>query len=131
MRLPPNESVWLEQVELDFDYFVGDIEIVVTGVDYYGRRFEVSKLVSYDTMVTNLQTWIRVGMIIRTYHIRIKGPARFRLFQILQKTYVQSSKINLVYGWDAVSEVRNHYDETGLDRHYLDSYNNLYHALVP
>ena len=131
VRLPPNESVWLEQVELDFDYFVGDIEIVVTGVDYYGRRFEVSKLVSYDTMVTNLQTWIRVGMIIRTYHIRIKGPARFRLFQILQKTYVQSSKINLVYGWDAVSEVRNHYDETGLDRHYLDSYNNLYHALVP
>ena len=131
VRLPPNESVWLEQIELDFDYFVGDIEIVVTGVDYYGRRFEVSKLVSYDTMVTNLQTWIRIGMIIRTYHIRIKGPARFRLFQILQKTYVQSSKINLVYGWDAVSEVRNHYDETGLDRHYLDSYNNLYHALVP
>ena len=131
VRLPPNESIWLEQLELDFDYFVGDIEVKVTGVDYYGRRFEVTKEVSYEKMVTNLQVWLRVGLIMRTYHLSIKGPARFRLFQILQKTYSQSSKINLVYGLDAWSEVRNHYDDSGLDHHDVDSYNNLYHVLVP
>lgn len=129
-RLPPNETMWLEQLELDFDYFVGEAEIVVTGVDYYGRRFEVRKTVTYDSMVTNLQVWLRVGMLVRTYHLSLKGPARFRLYQILQKTYSQSSRINLVYGLDAYSEVRNHYDDTGLDHHEIDSYNNLYHAIV-
>ena len=130
-RQPPNETTWLEQLEFDFDYFVGAIEIKVTGVDYYGRRFEVTKEVEYKTMVTNLQVWMRLGFLVRTYHLSIKGPARFRLYQILQKTYSQSAKVNLVYGLDAYSEVRNHYDETGLDHHEIDSYNNLYHALVP
>ena len=131
VRLPPNESLWLEQLELDFDYFVGDAEVVVTGVDYYGRRFEVTKEISWDKMVLNLQEWIRVGMLVRTYHLRLKGACRFRLFQILQKTYSQSSKINLVYGLDAYHELRNHYDDTGLEQHRIDSYNNLRHALVP
>ena len=130
-RLPPNETMWLEQLEMDFDYFVGEAEIVVTGTDYYGRRFEVRKTVTYDSMVTNLQVWLRIGLLVRTYHLSLKGPARFRLYQILQKTYSQSSRINLVYGLDAYSEVRNHYDETGLDHHGIDSYNNLYHAIVP
>ena len=131
VRQPPNEMMWLEQLEFDFDYFVGECEIKVTGVDYYGRRFEIEKSVIYDEMVTNLQVWMRIGMLVRTYHLSIKGPARFRLYQILQKVYSQSSKINLVYGLDAYSEVRNHYDEAGLDHHEIDSYNNLYHALVP
>ena len=131
VRQPPNEMMWLEQLEFDFDYFVGECEIKVTGVDYYGRKFEIEKSVTYNEMVTNLQVWIRIGMLVRTYHLSIKGPSRFRLYQILQKVYSQSSKINLVYGLDAYSEVRNHYDETGLDHHEIDSYNNLYHALVP
>ena len=129
-RQPPNETTWLEQLEFDFDYFVGDIEITVTGVDYYGRRFEVTKDVSYKTMVTNLQVWLRIGLLVRTYHLSIKGPARFRLYQILQKTYSQSAKVNLVYGLDSYSEVRNHYDEVGLDHHDIDSYNNLVRAIV-
>lgn len=131
LRQPPNETIWLEQLEFDFDYFVGDCTITVTGVDYYGRRFEVTKDVSYETMVTNLQVWLRLGFLIRTYHLSIKGPARFRMYQILQKTYSQSAKINLVYGMDSYSEVRNHYDETGLDHHEVESYNNLVKALVP
>lgn len=129
-RLPPNETMWLEQLELDFDYFAGEAEIVVTGVDYYGRRFEVRKTVTYDSMVANLQVWLRVGLLVRTYHLSLKGPARFRLYQILQKTYSQSSRINLVYGLDAYSEVRNRYDDTGLDHHEIDSYNNLVKAIV-
>ena len=131
VRLPPNESLYLAQIELDWDYFVGEVEVTVDGVDYYGRRFQTTKTISYDTMVLNLQTWIRVDMLVRTYHLKIKGPGRFRLFQILQKTYSQSSKINLVYGFDARTEVRNHYDETGLDRHGISAYNNLREAIVP
>ena len=130
VRLPPNESCYLAQVELDFDYFVGEAEVVVTGVDYYGRRFEVRKTVTYDEMVLNLQAWIRVDKLVRTYHLSLKGPARFRLTQILQKTYSQSSKVNLVYGFDAWGQTRDHYDNTGSFDH-IDSYNNLYHAIVP
>ena len=130
VRLPPNESCYLAQVELDFDYFVGEAEVVVTGVDYYGRRFEVRKTVTYDEMVLNLQSWLRVDKLVRTYHLSLKGPARFRLTQVLQKTYNQSSKINLVYGFDAWGETRDHYDNAGAFDH-IDSYNNLYHAIVP
>ena len=130
VRLPPNESMYLCQMELDFDYFVGDAEVVVTGVDYYGRRFEVRKTVSYDEMVLNLQVWLRVDLIVRTYHLSVRGPARFRLIQVLQKTFSQSSKINLVYGFDAQATVKSHYDDTGtFDA--IKSYNNLYHALIP
>lgn len=130
VRLPPNETCYLAQVELDFDYFVGEAEVVVTGVDYYGRRFEVRKTVTYDEMVLNLQTWLRVDKLVRTYHLSLKGPARFRLTQILQKTYSQSSKINLVYGFDAWGQTRDHYDNTGAFDH-IDSYNNLREAIVP
>ena len=130
VRLPPNETCYLAQVELDFDYFVGEAEVVVTGVDYYGRRFEVRKTVTYDEMVLNLQTWLRVDKLVRTYHLSLKGPARFRLTQVLQKTYTQSSKINLVYGFDAWGQTRDHYDNTGAFDH-IDSYSNLYHAIVP
>lgn len=130
VRLPPNESMYLCQMELDFDYFVGDAEVVVSGVDYYGRRFEVRKTVSYDEMVLNLQVWLRIDLIVRTYHLSVKGCARFRLIQVLQKTFSQSSKINLVYGFDAQATVKSHYDDTGtFDA--IRSYNNLYHALIP
>lgn len=130
VRLPPNESMYLCQMELDFDYFVGEAEVTVSGVDYYGRRFEVTKTVTYDEMVLNLQVWLRVDLIVRTYHLTVKGPARFRLIQVLQKTYSQSSKVNLVYGFDAHGTVKNHYDDEG---HYdrIDSYNNLREAIVP
>lgn len=131
VRLPPNEMMWLEQIEIDFDYFVGEMTVEIDGVDYYGRRFHIEKPLKWNEMVLNLQEWIRVGMIVRTYHMSLKGPARFRLVQILQKTYTKSSKINLVYGLDAYHEVRNHYDETGLEQHRIESYNDLRHAIVP
>ena len=130
VRLPPNETCYLAQIELDFDYFVGEAEVVVTGVDYYGRRFEVRKTVTYDEMVLNLQTWIRVDKLVRTYHLSLKGPARFRLIQVLQKTYSQSGKVNLVYGFDAWGQTRDHYDNTGAFDH-IDSYNNLIKVIVP
>ena len=130
-RLPPNETIWLEQLEFDFDYFVGKATILIDGIDYYGRAFEVRKEVEWDTMELNLQEWVRIGMLVRTYHLSIKGPARFRLFQILQKTYVQSSKVNLVYGLDSMHRLQDSHGNKSLERHYLDSYNNLRKALVP
>ena len=131
VRLPPNESMWLEQIEIDFDYFVGDMEIAVLGVDYYGREFRVIKQVTWDDMVTNLQEWIRVGMIVRTYHLEMRGPARFRLYQILQKTYSQSSKINLVYGLDAWHDLTDANGHESVMHHDIGSYNDLRAALVP
>lgn len=130
VRLPPNETCYLAQLEFDFDYFVGTATITVTGADYYGRRFEVTKEVTYDEMVLDLQAWVRVDMLVRNYHLSIKGPARFRLVQILQKTYSQSGKVNLVYGFDAWGQVVDHYGGTGA-YDAIDSYNNLVNAIVP
>ena len=130
VRLPPNETCYLAQLEFDFDYFVGTATITVTGADYYGRRFEVTKEVTYDEMVLDLQAWVRVDMLVRNYHLSVRGPARFRLIQILQKTYSQSSKVNLVYGFDAWGQVVDHYSGTGA-YDAIDSYNNLYNAIVP
>ena len=130
VRLPPNETCYLAQLEFDFDYFVGTATITVTGADYYGRRFEVTKEVTYDEMVLDLQAWVRVDMLVRNYHLSVRGPARFRLVQILQKTYSQSSKVNLVYGFDAWGQVVDHYGGTGAFDN-IDSYNNLINVIVP
>lgn len=131
VRTPPNETMWLEQVELDFDYFVGEANVEISGTDYYGRTFEVRKKLKWDEMVLDLQEWMRVGILVRTYRIKITGSARFRLFQVLQKTYTQSSKINLVYGLDAYSGYTDAHGRSGLDNHGIDSYNNLRRCLVP
>ena len=129
-RQPPNESIWLEQLEFDFDYFIGDLTIDVTGTDYYGREFHVKRTMNYDKLQENHQEWVRVGMIVRTYRIRMSGPARFRMFQILQKTYSQSAKIGLVYGLDTWAQVKGPHG-TGLDRHEINDYNNLRDVIIP
>ena len=102
----------------------------MTGTDYYGREFHVKRTMNYDKLQENHQEWVRVGMIVRTYRIRMSGPARFRMFQILQKTYSQSAKIGLVYGLDTWAQVKSPHG-TGLDRHEINSYNNLRDVIIP
>lgn len=136
IRLPPQLYCYLAQIELRFDYIVGDLEVEVYGRDYYGRTYRVyKKITTKDSsgeyrLIRNHPEWIRCDRLVETYAIRIKGKAHFRMTHFLSKTYQQSSKIDLVYGYDSLSDYMGHHDDIVEEHHYLDSYNNLREAIV-
>lgn len=114
---PNTQWQWLCQLELNMDYFVGDIEIEVNGVDYYGRRMHIVKKVSSPlddqnkpTMLTAFNIPIRIDTLVRYYHIIISGTGMLRLNNIIARTYTQSKKVGLVYGFDA-------------EHYYMDRFN--------
>lgn len=129
-RQPPSATMYLAQLEFKFDYFVGDLTILVEGYDYYGRRFEVVKEVSEPEIDYEYPVYMRIDMLVETFKITFQGRARFRLTHWLSKTYGQSNKVNLVYGFDTGSSYRNRHDGMTDVHHYLESYNNLRRSIV-
>lgn len=129
-RQPISSTHYLCQLELRFDYFVGDAVVTVQGIDYYGRHFRVKKNVSEAELVRDVPVWIRVDKRIETYNVRIEGKARFRMTHVLAKVYQQSSKTNLVYGYDDLVSYRNRHGKDVDEHHYLRSYNDLREAIV-
>lgn len=131
IQQPIQRSAYLSQVELRFDYFVGDLDVTIEGVDYYGRRRTIEKHVSVPEMRRVHPVYIRVDELLETYKLTMKGRARFRLTHFLTKTYVQSNKIDQVYGLTSRSwYVDRDGGETDV-HHYLSSYNNLREAVIP
>jgi hypothetical protein len=130
-KLPLQNTSYLCQLELRFDYFVGKLDVVVEGVDYYGRQVKVEKHISHGELVRKLSEWIRVDALFESYRVTVKGPARMRLTHILAKVYQQSKKVNLAYGFDDHSSYLNRDGGVADIHHYLDSYNNLREAIVP
>ena len=128
---PPQQFHQLSQLEFRFDYFFGDIDIDVEGVDYYGRTFHVHKDVTYDEIVQDLAVYVRVDYIVNTYNIKIKGRAHFRLTHVMAKVYPESRKINLVYGFDDSNLYKKRHGGTQFTHHYIKDYNNLRRALEP
>ena len=137
LRVPPQIYVWLAQLELRFDYIVGDLDIEIWGTDYYGREYKVYKSVSTKgedgkyKLLREYPVWIRIDKNVETYRMRIKGNAHFRMTHFMSKTYQQSDKMALVYGYDAHVNYMGRHGELVDDHHYLDSYNNLRKAIVP
>lgn len=159
----PMQAYWyLQQMEFRFDYFIGlpsfPATILVEGVDYYGRYFQIEKKLNYtkrswqqyndnglvnhiqpvpngpvfDTVVErrNYTEWIRIDKLVQSVRIRIKGRARFRLTHINAKVYQQADNIGTPYGYDAGDMG---YDARGTEfkiHHYIDDYNNLRRAVV-
>lgn len=128
---PPQSFFTLSQLEFRFDYFFGDIDIDIEGVDYYGRTFHIHKDVTYDTIQQDLAVYVRVDHLVNTYNLKIKGRAHFRLTHIMAKVYAESRKINLVYGFDDSAKYRNLHGGTKFTHHYIKDYNNLRRALEP
>lgn len=128
-RQPISATHYLCQLELRFDFFCGDATITVQGIDYYGRSFKAVKNVHEDA-VLDFPVWIRVDKLVETYNVRIEGKARFRMTHILAKVYQQSSKVNLVYGFDDRVSYRSRRGKEVHDHHCLKSYNNLRDAIV-
>lgn len=127
---PPQLTSYLNQLEFRFDYYIGNIEITVEGIDYYGRHRFIRKNVNEPKMIRNFAVWMRIDELIEQYKVTIRGKARFRMTHFMSKTYVQSKKINQVYGFDDHSWYRNRDGGNTDIHHYLDSYNNLRRAIV-
>jgi len=133
VRQPVQSHQWLHQLELRFDYFIGQCYVYVEGVDYYGRPFKISKLVNREDKPQEMRSYteyINVSKLVETYRIRIEGQARFRLMSINAKVYTQSNRIGMPYGFDAGSDYRNRHGGAADEHHYIDSYNNLRRAIV-
>ena len=149
----PMQAYWyLQQMEFRFDYFIGDpanpATVLVEGVDYYGRYFQIEKKLNYrqrnwqafnDNGASNngvpieqrnYTEWIRIDKLVQSVRIRIKGHARFRLTHINAKVYQQADNIGTPYGYDSGDMG---YDARGKQfkiHHYIDDYNNLRRAVV-
>ncbi len=141
-KMPMQVFSWIDQLEFRFDYLVGDpydpAEILVEGVDYYGRRFKITKKINIRSRGNHglegeqrsYTEWIKVGKLVESLRIRIKGRVRFRLTHINCKLFQQSDRIGTPYGFDAHDSYRNrHGGETEI-HHYIDDYNNLRRAIV-
>lgn len=131
IRQPPQQTTYVSQLEFKFDYYVGDCEIVVEGIDYYGRRRVIRKDVSVPEMQRRYQVWMRIDELFETYKVRIQGKARFRMTHFIAKTYSQSYKIDQVYGFVDHSYYNDRHGGNTDVHHALDSYNNLRNAIIP
>lgn len=130
IRQPAQATIHLSQIEFKFDYFVGDLEITVDGIDYYGRKRTVLKKVHLDEVRRSYPVWMRIDELFETYKITMRGKARFRLTHFLAKTYVTSNKVDQVYGFTDHSWYANRHGGDTDIHHYLKSYNNLREAIV-
>lgn len=141
-KMPRQVFDWIEQLEFRFDYFIGDpddpAEILIEGVDYYGRQFTITKKLNIKSRgyhglegeQRNYIEWVRVGKLVESLRIRIKGKARFRLTHINNKMYSQSDRIGTPYGFDAHDRYYNRHGGETQIHHYINDYNNLRRAIV-
>ena len=132
-RKPNQDFHYLCQLELHFDYFIGQADVYVEGTDYYGRAFTVHKKLNKKNVMGNFRDWvewIRIDKYVESYRIRIIGKARFRLVSINSKAYTVSRKVGIVYGYDDHNHYRDHRPDVD-DHHYIQDYNNLRQAIVP
>jgi len=135
---------YVQQIELRFDYFVsapGAVEVLLEGVDYYGREFKITKNLNKTSRgfhgksgeMRDYVEWIRVDKYVESLRMRIKGKGRFRLSHWNMKWYAQSDTYNTQWGFDAHDEYRTAHDgdTTSYDiHHYIDDYNNLRRAVI-
>ena len=138
-RVPMQAPYYVEQLEFRFDYFIGDAECEIEGVDYYGRKFKIYKKFGKgngaDGDPENIEKrtyveWIRVQKLVEFFRIRIKGKCRCRLTHIICKAYLYNNLIGTPYGFDAQDTFINRHGDPEPIHHYIDSYNNLRRAIV-
>lgn len=141
-KLPQQVFTWIDQLEFRFDYLVGDpydpAEILIEGTDYYGRHFQIRKLINIRSRgnhgiegeLRDFTEWVKVGKLVESMRIRIKGRVRFRLTHINCKLFQQSDRIGTPYGYDAHDSYYNRHGGKTEIHHYIQDYNNLRRAIV-
>ena len=148
-KQPKQMTIYLCQLELRFDYFIGTATVEIEGIDYYGRPIVAHKELNRrirgqsntgspsnldennnEVVMRDYIEWIRVDKLVESYRLRIKGPARFRLNSINARVYVYDDKIGMPYGYDTHVYYQNRYDSTNDDNHWIRDYNNLRRTLL-
>lgn len=129
-KSPMQSTAYVAQLEFRFDYFQGELDIDLYGVDYYGRDIHVKKIISSDSLQYSFRDWMRVDLYLESFRLEISGNADFRLTHFLEKYYQQSNNVGMVYGYnDAV--LRRKDGVWKPIHHLLESYNNLKSSLIP
>lgn len=128
---PAQSTGYIEQLEFRFDYFCGDIDIDIEGIDHYGVPHRIHKRVYHEEVMHDLIEYVKVRHLFENYNITIKGNAAFRLTHWIIKVYPQSNKIGLVYGFDSRDLRLDRAGNQRRDHHYIKDYNSLRDAIMP
>ena len=130
----PQGWCYLRQIELNFDWFIGDLDVIVEGYDIYGRAIKCVKKISQRDIVYNYQEWIMIGHKLRTWKITLRNSgedrASFRLINILNKLYLYNKKVGIQYGFDSVNTFRTQHGEQKNLHTAIRGYNNLARYLL-
>lgn len=124
---PQQNWFYLSQLELCFDYIVGDLEVELTCIDQFGRRISTVKRISHAEPSYNVSEFMRVDLRMRSYRLRITGRCRFRMTHFIAKLYTMSGKQGLVWGFDDSQSFRSQGDIHPTFR----DYNDIKRAIVP
>lgn len=117
----------LSQLEFRFDYFIGELDIVVTMIDQFGRTIETRKRVSHATLQHHLSEYMRIDAVVESYKVALMGKANMRLTHFLSKSYPKSNRVGMVWGFDSQ---QSHTSPGSIHRTFSD-YNDLKEAIIP
>lgn len=118
---------YISQIEFCFDYFIGDMEIVLEGQDIFGRKIKTVKLIHHEQGMRNLREYMRVDLQLESYKLTFTGKARFRITHWIAKLYQKSKRIGQVWGFD----VHQTYRTAGDIHPTFKDYNDIRKALLP
>lgn len=127
---PASEQIYLASLEFRFDWFVGDADIDITGVDMYGRRVHIKKHAHTDELVNNYTVYVRGNIWVEQYNITMTGEAMFRLMYIAVKFFRSVRSIGLYRGFDSLASYRDAHNKEAEIRHYIRNYANLRQVLL-
>ena len=129
-NVPTTDSTFVDQLELRFDWFVGELEVVLEGVDYYGRHVHVSKVLREEEVKNDYIEWMKVGYILENYHVHFIGHAHFRLTHFIAKVYTYGRKFGIQYGFDANNGYKTRKGAKRYQHHQVRNYNNLKECIL-
>lgn len=124
---PQQSWVYLSQMEFRFDWFVGDMEIQIIGIDQFGRKVDTRKTISHGSVVYDDAEYMRVDLRLQSYKLILRGTANFRMTHFISKVYTMSNKRGLVWGFDD----RQSYRSIGDIHPTFKTYNDIRKAIIP
>ena len=134
-KQPQQNWIYLSQLEFRFDYFMGNLDIELVGVDQFGRNVKTYKRISHNDVdddnnpvaVYDLAEYMRVDLRLQSYTLRFSGQARFRMTHFIAKLYTMSAKQGLVWGFDD----RQTFRSSGDIHPTFKCYNDIRQAIIP
>lgn len=125
--IPMKDKQRLTQIEFDFDYFYGDLQIDCIYYDFLGQKKTQTKLISHDTVQNNLAEYMRVDADVESYKLIFSGQANYRMTQWKSRCFPKPTGVGLHMGFDT-SET---YKEYGDIHPYFKSYNDIKKSIIP